>query len=192
MTRLLLTEYSVFENRPDLLTEEDRKSSRMVMVGILQRADAKNGNGRVYPKRILEREIDNYAQLVKERRALGELDHPDSPIVNLANASHLITSVWWENDTVMGKCELLDTPSGKILQDLARADVKLGISSRALGSTREEGGRTIVESDLQLICFDFVSEPSTGNAFMMKESIQPNIFNKTYNINRILNDILKG
>ena len=140
---------------------------------------------------VLQREVENYHKLVKERRALGELDHPDDSVINLKNASHLVTDIWWDGDDVMGKVQVLDTPSGKVLKELAKAGVTLGISSRGLGSVKEERGDTIVEDDFQLICFDFVSEPSTTGAFMMKENKQPNIFTKADKINRLLNDILR-
>jgi hypothetical protein len=161
------------------------------MTGVMQRADARNGNGRIYGKQVLQREVENYHKLVKERRALGELDHPDDSVINLKNASHLVTDIWWDGDDVMGKVQVLDTPSGQVLQSLAKAGVTLGISSRGLGSVRESQGNTIVEDDFQLICFDFVSEPSTTGAFMVKENKQPNIFTKADKINRLLNDILR-
>ena len=164
--------------------------NKFYMTGVMQRADAKNGNGRIYGKNVLQREVENYHKLVKERRALGELDHPDDSVINLRNASHLVTDIWWDGADVMGKVLVLDTPAGKVLQELAKAGVTLGISSRGLGSVKEERGSTIVEDDFQLICFDFVSEPSTTGAFMMKEHKEPNIFTKADKINRLLNDIL--
>ena len=135
------------------------------------------------------------AKLVKERRALGELDHPDDSVINLKNASHLVTDMWWDGEALMGKVEVLDTPSGNILKQLAKSGVTLGISSRGLGSVREERGTTMVEDDFQLICFDFVSEPSTPGAFMqnktgMREHKEPNIFTKSDKLYRLLNDIL--
>ena len=183
----------------DLLTEEekrmDRENNIVFLTGIMQRADAQNGNGRVYPRGILEREVENYKKIVKERRALGELDHPEDSVVNLKNASHMVTDVWWDGDDVLGKVQILNTPSGQVLKELVNAGVKLGISSRGLGSVSEQMGKTIVEDDFQLICFDFVSEPSTSGAFMMTEGKDINldkIFTKADKINRALNEILKG
>tara|TARA_R110002020_G_scaffold178880_1_gene371915 strand:- start:1495 stop:2109 length:615 start_codon:yes stop_codon:yes gene_type:complete len=202
MSKYLLREfYELCPNGTceDLLTEDDKRMIRengaMFLTGVMQRADAQNGNGRVYPKGILEREIENYSKIVKERRALGELDHPDDSVVNLKNASHMITDVWWDGNDVMGKAQILNTPSGQVLKELVNAGVKLGISSRGLGSVSEQMGKTIVEDDFQLICFDFVSEPSTSGAFMMTEgkNIDLNkVFTKADKINRALNEIIKG
>ena len=196
MGKLLLTEYyELCEGGTcqDLLTEAEKAfvaNGGMILSGVMQRADAKNGNGRVYPRLVLEREVENYQKLVKERRALGELDHPEDSVINLKNASHMVTDVWWQENDVMGKVQVLNTPSGKVLQELANAGVNLGISSRGMGSVHEANGTTTVEDDFQLICFDFVSEPSTTGAFMVKENKQPNIITKADRINRALNDIL--
>ena len=140
--------------------------------------------------------MKNYQKLVDEKRALGELDHPDDQVINLKNASHLVTEVWWDKDNpnaVMGKIKVLSTPSGRILEELVKNGVKLGISSRGLGSVTESQGKTIVEDDFQLICFDMVSEPSTNDAFMLQEAKNldlSGVFTKSDRINRILNDIL--
>ena len=153
----------------DLLTESEKQYVRnggMMLSGKLQEADVQNGNGRVYPMNIMEREVKKYAQLVEDNRALGELDHPDSSIINLANVSHMVTKVWMESKSVMGKIKVLNTPSGQILRALVESGVKTGISSRGMGSVTEQQGKTMVEDDFQLICFDIVSEPSTPNAFM--------------------------
>ena len=179
----------------DLLTEAEKifvKNGGMMLTGVMQRADAKNGNGRVYPENVLRREVENYKKLVSENRALGELDHPDESVINLKNASHIVTDIWWNGKDVMGKVKVLTTPSGQILKSLVESGVKLGISSRGLGSVKEKSGLTYVEDDFQLICFDFVSEPSTMGAFMsLSESKKaPNIFNKSDKINRLLNDII--
>jgi|TARA_R110000823_G_scaffold18815_11_gene58538 hypothetical protein len=201
MSKYLLREfYELCPNGTceDLLTEEEKKMVRenkaVFLTGVMQRADAQNGNGRIYPKPILEREMENYKKLVKERRALGELDHPEDSVVNLKNASHMVTDVWWDGNDVMGKVQVLGTPSGQVLKELVNAGVKLGISSRGLGSVSESQGKTIVEDDFQLICFDFVSEPSTQGAFMMTEGKDINldaVFTKGDKINRALNDILR-
>ena len=197
MKKVLLREYyELCEGGvcQDLLTEEEKRyvaDGGMILSGVMQRSDAQNGNGRVYPHKVLMREVENYGKLVKERRALGELDHPEDSVINLKNASHLVTDIWWDNKDVMGKVKVLNTPSGKVLQELVNSGVKLGISSRGLGSVHESTGGTIVEDDFQLICFDFVSEPSTVGAFMMKENKEPNIFTRADKINRILNDILR-
>jgi hypothetical protein len=154
----------------DLLTEAEKnevvQEGVIYLTGRIQTADTKNGNGRKYPMKVLKREIDNYMIIVKDNRACGELDHPDDSVVNLKNVSHMVTNCWWEGKDVMGKIKVLDTPSGRILKDLINAGVKLGISSRGLGSVREQLGETIVEDDFQLICFDIVSEPSTPNAYV--------------------------
>lgn len=177
----------------DLLTEDEKRlvaEGVVILSGKLQEANCRNGNGREYPMAILEREMKNYSKLVKERRALGELDHPDDSVINLKNASHMVTDVWWDGPNVMGKVQVLNTPSGNVLKALVNDGVKLGISSRGLGSVTESQGRTIVEDDFQLICFDFVSEPSTPNAFMIKEAKENKVFTKADRINRALNSIL--
>ena len=140
--------------------------------------------------------MKNYEQLIKEKRALGELDHPDDSVINLRNCSHLVTEVWWDKDNanaVHGKIQCLDTPSGKILQELVRAGVKLGISSRGLGSVTESRGDTIGEDDFQLSCFDMGAEPSTNDAFMLQESKDSdnNNLTKSDRVWRTLNEILK-
>ena len=180
----------------DLLTEDEKRfvaSGGMYLTGKLQQADTQNGNGRVYPLKVLIREVENYKKLVKENRALGELDHPDDSVINLKNACHLVTSIWMEGDNVMGKIKVLDTPSGQVLKSLVESGVKLGISSRGMGSVENENGQTIVQDDFQLICFDFVSEPSTPEAFMIKEAKDYNnaVFTKADRINRLLNEVLK-
>ena len=199
MSKKLLREYYELcdgGSCPDVLTESEKKfvaDGGVILSGKLQEADAKNGNGRKYPKHILEREMKNYQKLIDERRALGELDHPEDSVINLKNASHCVTEVWWKGPEVHGKIKVLNTPSGRILQELVKEGIKLGISSRGLGSVKEEKGNTIVEDDFQLICFDMVSEPSTNDAFMIKEAKnhEPNIFTRADRINRALNDILR-
>jgi len=182
---------------PDVLTESEKKfvaNGGIILSGKLQEADAKNGNGRIYPRKILEREMKNYQKLIEERRALGELDHPDTSVVNLANCSHMVTEVSWKGPEVHGKIKVLNTPAGQILKALVEEGVKLGISSRGLGSVTEDKGNTIVEDDFQLICFDMVSEPSTNEAYMIKEGRNKalNTMTKSDRIWRALNDVLEG
>ena len=192
--KYVLQEFMNLDYSNDLLSEEEREGNRqgvhLVLAGKIQAADAKNGNGRIYPRPILEREMKNYTKLVKEGRAVGELDHPDSSVIELKNASHLITEVWWDGNDVMGKLKILDTPAGKIAKDLVKGGVQLGISSRGLGSTRQERGITMVEDDFQLLCFDLVSEPSTTGAYLVAESKVKTHLTKSDRINRALNDIL--
>ena len=180
----------------DLLTEDEKRfvsAGGMVLSGKLQQADTENGNGRIYPYNVLAREVKNYEKLVKESRALGELDHPDDSVINLKNASHLVTSIWMEGESVMGKVKVLETPSGKVLKSLVEAGVTLDISSRGMGSVENKNGKTYVQEDFQLICFDFVSEPSTPEAFMVREAKDldiSQIFTKADRINRLLNEVL--
>jgi len=166
----LLIETHLFEGK---INEDD--SGRTIVRGVLQRAGAPNQNERVYPRNILEREVTKYNQLIKERRALGELDHPDSSVINLKNVSHNIREIHWEGEDVIGTVEVLSTPSGNILKELLRAGILLGISSRGMGSVspRNEGGVQVGE-DFELIGWDFVSNPSTHGAFMtpVNESVQ--------------------
>ena len=176
MAQLLREYYELCEGGvcQDLLTEDEKrfvKEGGMMLTGKLQEADCLNGNGRVYPMNIMEREVKKYAEVVNDHRALGELDHPDSSVINLVNVSHMVTEVWMDGPAVMGKIKVLGTPSGQILKSLVESGVKTGISSRGMGSVTERQGKTMVEDDFQLICFDVVSEPSTPNAFM---SLQEN------------------
>ena len=179
----------------DLLTEDEKRrvaNGTIILSGVMQMSETQNGNGRVYPHNILVREVQNYKKMVKERRALGELDHPETGVVNLAKAAHLVTEIWMDGNKCMGKIEVLNTPSGNILKNLVESNVQLGISSRGMGSVKETNGQTIVEDDFQLICFDMVSDPSTPGAFMMTEAKQPsNVFTKADKINRLLNEILR-
>ena len=193
----LLNSYEVFDYTPAMIKESREKNGgKILMKGILQKADTLNQNGRIYPMSVLEREVRNYQKFINENRALGELDHPDSSVVNLKNVSHVIREAYLEGAVVYGTVELLDTPSGKILQSLVESGVKLGISSRGVGSTKKQGDYHVVQDDFQLICWDYVSEPSTPGAFMIPEGKTitdvdlKTIFNKSDRIDRILNDIL--
>ena len=198
VTKKLLTEWLPISCTKDALSESRSiHDGKIVLKGVLQKCDTLNQNGRVYPRSILSRELTNYQKFIKERRALGECDHPDSSVVELKNASHIVTNVHLDGDNVVGTIEILDTPSGKILQSLIEAGVTLGISSRGVGSTRSEGNTQIVQDDFQLICFDMVSEPSTPGAFMLREGKEVtdkdlrNHFTATDRIDRIFNDILE-
>ena len=193
----LINSYEVFDYTPDMIKESrDKNSGKIVMKGILQKADTLNQNGRVYPMSVLEREVRNYQKFIVENRALGELDHPDSSVVNLKNVSHIIKEAYLDKGIVYGTVELLDTPSGKILQSLVESGVKLGISSRGVGSTKKQGDYQVVQDDFQLICWDYVSEPSTPGAFMLPEGKTvtsaelKKIFTKSDRIDRVVNDIL--
>ena len=192
--KYVLQEFMNLDYSDDLLTEEERQGNKdgihLVVAGKIQCAEAKNGNGRIYPKPILEREIKNYTKLVKEGRAIGELDHPDSSVVELKNARFVMTEVWWKGNDVMGKMKILDTPAGKIAKQLVEGGVRLGISSRGLGSTRQQNGVTMVEDDFQLLCFDLVSEPSTTGAFLVAESKVKTHLTKADRINRAINNVL--
>ena len=198
MSKVLLREYyELCEGGvcQDLLTEDEKKfvtEGGMILSGIMQMAETVNGNGRMYPSSVLMKEVKNYQKLVQERRALGELDHPDDSVINLKNASHIVTSCWMEEKKVMGKIKVLETPSGKILRSLVEGGCAIGISSRGMGSVTESNGQTIVEDDFQLICFDVVSEPSTPGAFMMKEAkeYKNEVFTKSDRIYRLLNEVL--
>ena len=195
----LLTEYNIFEYTPEMIQESmEQNNGKVVMKGILQKANTLNQNGRVYPLPILQREIMNYQKFIREGRSLGELDHPDSSVVELKNVSHIVRDAQLDGDAVIGTVEILNTPSGKILQSLIESGVTLGISSRGVGTTKRQGDTQVVQDDFQLICWDFVSEPSTPGAFMMTEGRDlsedeiKNIFTKTDRIDRVLNDLLGG
>ncbi len=203
MSKQLLTEFHALcpdGACPDLLTEAEKAEIRlqdvMYLTGRIQTADKQNGNGRVYPFEVLKREMDNYNKIVKDNRACGELDHPDDSVVNLKNVSHIIVETWWSGKDVMGKIKVLDTPSGRILKDLINAGVKLGISSRGLGSVSESMGTVTVQEDFQLICFDIVSEPSTPDAYVYEQGAVAESFTarlherKENNINDLFRKIL--
>ena len=193
----LLQEWNAWSyDKDQLLEEKSSNGGRYIMKGILQKANTLNQNGRIYPIEILSREIRNYQKFIAERRALGELDHPESSVVELKNASHIITEAHMEGDVCYGTVEILSTPAGDILKSLVDSGVTLGISSRGVGSTRREGENQVVQDDFQLICWDFVSEPSTPGAFLMREGRDfsredlDRHFTKTDRIDRVMNDIL--
>ena len=167
MGKKLLVTTMPFEFTPEQISESiEQNSGRLIVQGILQKASEQNQNGRVYERSLLEREATMYNELISDRRALGELDNPESSVVNLQNVSHNVTKMWWEGDNLLGKVEVLSTPSGNILKELFKSGITLGISSRGMGTTREHEGKTLVNDDFELVAFDFVSNPSTRGAFL--------------------------
>jgi len=189
----LLVEVHSF--RP-ILRESKERPGVFEVEGIMQRAGAKNQNGRVYDKRILQREVDRYvSEFVKNGNAYGELDHPESAIVSLKNASHIIKELWWKGDELMGRVELLNTPSGNIVKEIIKAGHTIGISSRGTGSVQQTNEGTLeVQPDFELVCWDFVSNPSTHGAFMNPISLNENtqLVSKFDRLDNIINDILRA
>jgi hypothetical protein len=210
MSKNLIVDYIPFEVTREQINESiSENDGRLIVKGVLQRAEAKNQNGRVYPRETLMREADKYSSVqIKERRALGELDHPDSSVVNLNNASHNILEMHWNGDDLNGTVEVLGTPAGNILKELFKSGIKLGISSRGLGSVKEmheaDGEDTVeVQPDFELIAFDFVSNPSTHGAFLSPTKTNEGKLNEGVGtrkgvcchdckIEDIINDIFRG
>ena len=202
----LIVDYLPFEIKPEQITESMKNNNgKLIVRGVLQRAEAKNQNGRVYPRDILHREAKKYTkEFINQRRAMGELDHPESSVVNLQNVSHNVREMHWEGDNLLGTVEVLGTPSGNILKELFKSGIKLGISSRGMGSVEtvmEDSGDQVtqVQPDFELIAFDFVSNPSTHGAFMhpMNESVDKNqpvgrTCGEYCKVESIINDIMRG
>tara|TARA_Y100000031_G_scaffold35831_1_gene40122 strand:+ start:39 stop:644 length:606 start_codon:yes stop_codon:yes gene_type:complete len=197
----LIVDYIPFEILPEQISESMKENNgKLIVKGVLQRADTKNQNGRVYPKEILMREAKKYFKnFITQKRAMGELDHPESGVVNLANVSHNITEMNWNGDDLVGTVEVLGTPAGNILKELFKSGIKLGISSRGMGSVEamnEDGDSQEVQNDFELIAFDFVSNPSTHGAFMypMHEGVEPKVVRDTKygKVEAVINDILRG
>ena len=204
----LIVDYLPFEVRPEQITESMKENDgKLVVRGVLQRAESKNQNGRIYPREVLMRESKKYLkEFISQHRAMGELDHPESSVVNLQNVSHNVKEMHWEGDNLLGTVEVLGTPSGNILKELFKSGIKLGISSRGMGSveTVSEGGEQSqeVQPDFELIAFDFVSNPSTQGAFMspgqVRESINEGLGTRDgrcchdCKIENIINDIFRG
>jgi len=192
----LLIDIIPFSITPKQLNESmSTNNGRLIVEGVLQRAESENQNGRIYPTKVLKREVENYlAKEIKENRAYGELDHPESSVVELKNTSHIIRDIWWDGNDVIGKVEVLKTPSGNILKELLEAGCTVGISSRGMGSVKEStNGRTVtVEDDFALICWDFVSNPSTHGAFMkpVNESVNSKPQKSYKKINTLIRDII--
>ena len=179
-----------------LLTERKDKPGVFEVTGVMQRAGAKNQNGRIYKREILEQEVRNYIEnFVKVGNAYGELDHPESAIVSLKNASHVVKDLWWDGDDLMGKVELLNTPSGNIVKEILRGGHTIGISSRGTGSvTQTNEGTLMVQPDFELVCWDFVSNPSTQGAFMNPISLNEGkqSVGKYDRLDSIINNILRA
>ena len=192
MNRSLLIETNTFKVNPLQLTENVNKETGNLMVeGILATAEVKNGNGRYYSKDLWNREMAKYGEVIKERRSMGELDHPESSVINLQNVSHLISDFWWDGDNVMGKIEILPTPSGNILKELIKAGVTVGVSSRGMGSLEDRGGVMEVQDDFELLCWDFVSTPSNPGSFMHTLNEGKNSITYDYSkVNKIIHVIL--
>lgn len=187
--KLVLTEWVELVLAPEMIEEAKSSSGPLILRDrVLQRSNTKNHNGRIYPRDVLEREIKKYAQLVRERRALGELDHPDSPVVELKNAALLVTDIRMDGDEVRGDIEILNTPTGEILKNLALQRVKLGVSSRGVGSLRQEAEGDMVQDDFELIAFDAVSSPSTPGAYLVTEG-KLNKVDKYNDLRSVLYDI---
>ena len=178
------------------IRESKNKPGVFEVEGVMQRASAENQNGRVYKKEILEREAKKYMdEFVKRGNAFGELDHPESPVVSLKNASHIVKDLYWKGDDLMGKVEILNTPAGNIVKEIIKAGHTIGISSRGTGSVQQTNeGQLEVQPDFELVCWDFVSNPSTHGAFMNPVSLQEGkvkVFRYT-NLDSIINDILRA
>ena len=178
-----------------ILRESKSRPGVFEVEGVMQRAGAKNQNGRVYDKAILERETEKYMdEFVKRGNAFGELDHPESPVVSLKNASHVVKDLYWKGDDLMGKVELLNTPAGNIVKEIIKAGHTIGISSRGTGSVQQTNEGTLeVQPDFELVCWDFVSNPSTHGAFMNPVSLNESKQVDRYaGLNSIINDILRA
>ena len=194
MSKQLLIETHTFHISPSQLNENvNKENGNLIVEGILATAEVKNGNGRYYAKDLWNREMDKYKDLVDQRRSMGELDHPESTVINLKNVSHLINDFWWDGDNVMGKIEILPTPSGNILKELIKNGVSVGVSSRGMGSLEPNGSVMEVQDDFELLCWDFVSTPSNPGSYMhvLKEGKEQITFDYT-KVNQILHEILSS
>tara|TARA_Y100001938_G_C8058862_1_gene416015 strand:- start:772 stop:1374 length:603 start_codon:yes stop_codon:yes gene_type:complete len=188
----LLIETHAFKASPQQITENVTKEGNLLVEGVLATAEVKNGNGRYYARELWEREMDKYKELIEQRRSVGELDHPESQVVNLKNVSHLIREYSWDGDNIKGVIEILPTPSGNILKELIKNGVTVGVSSRGMGSLEQRGNVMEVQDDFELLCWDFVSTPSNPGSYMhevIKEGKEPQIFDYT-KVNKIVTEIL--
>ncbi len=192
MNNQLLIETHIFKPKGIRLTENKSSRGLPLVEGILATAEVKNGNGRYYSRELWEREINKYQTLVDENRAMGELDHPESSVINLQNVSHNISDMWWDGDKVMGKIEILPTPNGNILKALVESGITVGVSSRGMGSLKDVGGLMEVQDDFELLCWDFVSTPSNPDSFMhlVKEGLEFKSSNSYTKVNSVITEIL--
>ena len=189
----VLIETSLFKPQQLSFTEGLKSKRGLPLVeGILATCEVKNGNGRYYSRELWEREMDSYKTLIDENRAMGELDHPEDSVINLKNVSHNITDYWWDGDNVMGKIEILPTPSGNILKALIENGITVGVSSRGMGSLKPMGEVQEVQDDFQLLCWDFVSTPSNPGSYMhlVKEGLNANSIKTYTKVNSIITEIL--
>jgi len=171
--KYIISEFLAIDPDVQNIKEAIEKNQPIIVPCILQKANTLNRNGRLYPFDILKREVDKYQELVKERSAMGELDHQDSAVISLANVSHIITEMSWKGETLYGKIQIADTPAGDTVKGLLKTGIKLGISSRGVGSVKKNReGQDVVQEDFELIGFDIVSSPSTPGAYLFKESKQ--------------------
>jgi hypothetical protein len=191
MDKGLLIETISFQPKALKLSEAKGSSGLPLVEGTLATAEIKNGNGRYYSRKIWDREIDKYMDSVKNNRAVGELDHPESTVINLKNVCHNIKDIWWDGNNIMGKIEILPTPSGNILQALINSGITVGVSSRGMGSVRQMGETLEVQDDFELLCWDFVSTPSNPGSWMMPLYESLDKTSKDYNkANEIIREIL--
>ena len=189
--KTLLIETHAFKPSPGQLTENISDAGNLLVEGVLATAEVKNGNGRYYSKGLWDREMGKYSELIEQRRSMGELDHPESSVVNLKNVSHLISEYWWDGDNVMGKIEILPTPSGNILKELIKHGVTVGVSSRGMGSLEQRGSVMEVQDDFELLCWDFVSTPSNPGSYMHSIKEGKEMVNYDYNkVNSLIHEIL--
>ena len=162
----LIAEFT--ENHLEVLTEENDKGEKTYAIeGIFMQAEQKNRNGRIYPKDVMVKAVNKYDdEQVSKGRAVGELNHPEGPTVNLDKVSHKIESLHWEGNDVMGKATILETPMGKIVKGLLDGGVNLGVSTRGMGSLKNGNNAMIVQPDFMLNAVDIVQDPSAPSAFV--------------------------
>ncbi len=187
--QLLIQQISYIKYNPQQLNQDLQKNNgKFIVEGVLQKANTPNHNNRVYPKNLLQRQVQKYkTQKIANNQATGQLDHPQSTTVSLKHVCHNILDLWWQGDVLKGKIQILDTPNGSILKQLFKAGIRVGISSRGVGSVKKKGNVDQVQQDFQIVCWDFVSTPSTPGAYMTKinQSKDININNKKQKLNTI-------